>query len=369
MDPSVVQIEYTNWRGEFGVRRIQPRSIRFGVSEWHKEPQWLLLAWDIDKKEDREFAFKDITHGNVLVKLVKNSLKETRWSGQPVLFAKMESPFAVVLMRQMAEEVAIAAGLQPERRFYLEGKGANRVDLGDTTGIKTIFLFGSYYSREFVKECAEKAATVMLVATQEDMAKYDDCGVDHWNAWTKHASCEEFMHGNGFTEFIDYALQRYKNDGPDLSRAQAVIEGFRFECGDDADPVGWLMTKGASDETLAKWEYIGNTLREYKLQMAQLRIKNGIPFTFEGYTALACDCPDAIMVQKDALAKLPEYQVGITFCLLPRPAGYQVGLVSCKPGIDVGELARKHGGGGSKTNSGFFLPLALAHEVLPFLKA
>jgi hypothetical protein len=58
-DEVVARITYTNWRGETSVRRIIPKSVRYGSTEWHPEPQWLLLAWDDDKKADREFALKD----------------------------------------------------------------------------------------------------------------------------------------------------------------------------------------------------------------------------------------------------------------------------------------------------------------------
>lgn len=55
---SRVKIDYTNWRGERSKRTIQPFSIRFGVSEWHRIPQWLLTAWTDAGR--REFAMKDI---------------------------------------------------------------------------------------------------------------------------------------------------------------------------------------------------------------------------------------------------------------------------------------------------------------------
>lgn len=60
-EPSVaVNIDYTNWRGERSIRTIIPYSIRFGISGWHTEPQWLLRAFDVDKGDDREFAMADI---------------------------------------------------------------------------------------------------------------------------------------------------------------------------------------------------------------------------------------------------------------------------------------------------------------------
>jgi len=59
-DLKIVGIDYTNWRGERTLREIIPISIRFGTSEWHPEPQWLLLAYDIDKQAEREFAMDGI---------------------------------------------------------------------------------------------------------------------------------------------------------------------------------------------------------------------------------------------------------------------------------------------------------------------
>jgi len=57
---SPVKVSYTNYRGETEVRNIRPESMRFGTSEWHTEPQWLLRALDVDKNQYREFALKDM---------------------------------------------------------------------------------------------------------------------------------------------------------------------------------------------------------------------------------------------------------------------------------------------------------------------
>jgi len=50
---------YKNWRGEVATRKIQPLSLRFGSTEWHPEPGWLLLAMDMEKGAEREFALAD----------------------------------------------------------------------------------------------------------------------------------------------------------------------------------------------------------------------------------------------------------------------------------------------------------------------
>lgn len=56
----VVAFYYRNWRGEISKRRAIPRSFRFGVSDYHTErDQWLMLAYDLDKNAEREFALQD----------------------------------------------------------------------------------------------------------------------------------------------------------------------------------------------------------------------------------------------------------------------------------------------------------------------
>jgi predicted DNA-binding transcriptional regulator YafY len=57
--PSIV-IDYTNHRGERAWRSIKPVALRFGSTRWHREPQWLLEAYDLDKQTSREFALTGI---------------------------------------------------------------------------------------------------------------------------------------------------------------------------------------------------------------------------------------------------------------------------------------------------------------------
>lgn len=55
-----VWIDYTNYKLERSIREIIPASIEFGNSEWHPDSQWLLVAYDIGKGAEREFALRDI---------------------------------------------------------------------------------------------------------------------------------------------------------------------------------------------------------------------------------------------------------------------------------------------------------------------
>lgn len=60
MENKIVEIVYTNWKGITSTRHIIPIEIFFGSTEWHKEEQWLLNAFDVDKQANRAFALKDI---------------------------------------------------------------------------------------------------------------------------------------------------------------------------------------------------------------------------------------------------------------------------------------------------------------------
>lgn len=51
---------YKNWRGETARRHVLPIRIEFGPTDWHPEPQWHLVAHDLDKGTARFFAMKDI---------------------------------------------------------------------------------------------------------------------------------------------------------------------------------------------------------------------------------------------------------------------------------------------------------------------
>lgn len=55
----VVVFHYTNYKGENALRRAIPRRVAFESTAWHPEPQWILYAYDIDKRAERGFALKD----------------------------------------------------------------------------------------------------------------------------------------------------------------------------------------------------------------------------------------------------------------------------------------------------------------------
>lgn len=55
-----IKIDYTNHRGERRVRNIIPIKIRFTATPEHKDAQWILDGFDLDKKSFRSYSFSGI---------------------------------------------------------------------------------------------------------------------------------------------------------------------------------------------------------------------------------------------------------------------------------------------------------------------
>ena len=55
-----IVIAYTNYRGERSIREIVPEKIWFGSTEWHPGQQWLMRAYDLQKRSIRDFALADM---------------------------------------------------------------------------------------------------------------------------------------------------------------------------------------------------------------------------------------------------------------------------------------------------------------------
>ena len=56
-----ITIGYTNYRGEYSVRRILPIRLWVGETKYHPDRQLILTALDLDKNEERDFAVKDFS--------------------------------------------------------------------------------------------------------------------------------------------------------------------------------------------------------------------------------------------------------------------------------------------------------------------
>lgn len=67
IDPNeIIFFRYTNHRGSTERRAVHPHRIEFRKSEWHGDaPLWLLIGYDMERKEMREFKIDcmDATDG------------------------------------------------------------------------------------------------------------------------------------------------------------------------------------------------------------------------------------------------------------------------------------------------------------------
>ncbi|AKU44182.1 hypothetical protein CPT_Murica90 [Escherichia phage Murica] len=59
-DSVLIRMKYRNWKGVVADRCVTEPNLWFGSTEYHKEEQWLMRAFDVDKGEYRDFALKDI---------------------------------------------------------------------------------------------------------------------------------------------------------------------------------------------------------------------------------------------------------------------------------------------------------------------
>jgi hypothetical protein len=78
---TVVSFDYVNYRGEKSRRNVTPLELRFHSNEYHKEPQFLLRAIDVDKGEEREFAVRDMS--NVLPDIFLTGSPASPWPAAP----------------------------------------------------------------------------------------------------------------------------------------------------------------------------------------------------------------------------------------------------------------------------------------------
>jgi predicted DNA-binding transcriptional regulator YafY len=61
----VAEFDYVNYKGEFGVRTVVPVRFFWGESDYHPGYQWLLEAFDLDRRDMRTFAMSGVKNWRV----------------------------------------------------------------------------------------------------------------------------------------------------------------------------------------------------------------------------------------------------------------------------------------------------------------
>jgi hypothetical protein len=56
----VLRFRYKNWRGVTANRIARFEALVYASTEWHRQPQWLIRAIDLDTGETRLFALQDM---------------------------------------------------------------------------------------------------------------------------------------------------------------------------------------------------------------------------------------------------------------------------------------------------------------------
>jgi len=64
---SKMSFTYKNHREETLTRTVSPHKVWYGSTQWHKDPQYFLEAFDHDKMETRSFALRDIAYETIYV--------------------------------------------------------------------------------------------------------------------------------------------------------------------------------------------------------------------------------------------------------------------------------------------------------------
>lgn len=59
---SFITFTYKNWKGETSERKAIVSDFSYGSNEYHKEPQFMILGFDVDKSAYRTFTTKDISN-------------------------------------------------------------------------------------------------------------------------------------------------------------------------------------------------------------------------------------------------------------------------------------------------------------------
>lgn len=57
-----IEFDYVNWKGETSHRKVEVDDFYYGSNAYHQEPQWLMLAFDLEKEKSRMFAMKDMSN-------------------------------------------------------------------------------------------------------------------------------------------------------------------------------------------------------------------------------------------------------------------------------------------------------------------
>jgi predicted DNA-binding transcriptional regulator YafY len=98
MSEDQVRIYYTNWKGESSWRTVIPRRFYLGAVEWHPGEQYLLDAFDVEKRAMRTFAMEQV-HTWVSEATHQRNLKEARELEEKIIYGDPDAPKPMGIIR------------------------------------------------------------------------------------------------------------------------------------------------------------------------------------------------------------------------------------------------------------------------------
>lgn len=57
---NTIEFIYKNYKGDVSKRRAVVKGVVWESNQFHSEPQWIMVAHDLDKDQERKFAIKDM---------------------------------------------------------------------------------------------------------------------------------------------------------------------------------------------------------------------------------------------------------------------------------------------------------------------
>lgn len=104
-----LSFNYTNHRNETSKRTVIPEHVWYGTTQWHKDEQWFLKAFDSDKEQNRHFAIEDIKAPDFIKLGLVNMIALTRVREKSELKKQtsLEAPLRTIRVNRKVDEINV----------------------------------------------------------------------------------------------------------------------------------------------------------------------------------------------------------------------------------------------------------------------
>lgn len=219
---------------------------------------------------------------------------------------------------------------------------------------KEVFILDFSYKRKVLLELRSKAESLMVLdhhkTAQADLSGLPGCIFDMeksgaglaWDYFGRHQRVNSYF-DQPTPWLVKYVQDRdlWKNELPQTKAVNAVISSY---------PLNFQMWDELSNRSLEDVQHEGQSIQRYQEQVANDLVSYAREVLFDGYSVLAANTS---IMNSDVGCKLAKDRpFGIVW--FQREDGkYIYSLRSTKFGLDVSQIATRHGGGGHRASAGF----------------